>query len=291
MLAQATLIRALRQRVRERLRRKRAKTLRPMVAPSHANYLSDLLEIARDARHVILSELEPLLAELALRQDGVVEDKLRAALQRIKIEFTKPARAAHVAARMALETEHANRRGMNAQFRELAGIDVFSENPALATKLHAAIRRNVDLIESIPHDLLDDVERVIAPAIEHGTRVEVLRDQLAERFQVSESRAAFIARDQVGKLNGELVQARQQSLGLRKYIWSTSRDERVRGNPQAPKSKGDHYHLEGVECSWDDPPVVDSDGRKCHPGEDWQDRCQALPVIDDVLDALGVSPD
>ncbi len=48
---------------------------------------------------------------------------------------------------------------------------------------------------------------------------------------ISNSRAKLLARDQVGKLNGRLTQRRQQDIGVEMYIWSTSRDERMRARP------------------------------------------------------------
>ncbi|MDR1706162.1 MAG: hypothetical protein LBS19_15970 [Clostridiales bacterium] len=38
--------------------------------------------------------------------------------------------------------------------------------------------------------------------------------------------------------------------------------------------------LNGKKFSWSDPPVVDGrSGRRCHPGQDYQCRCAALPVF------------
>lgn len=292
MRNRAALRSALVHRARVRLAKHARKTLPRLPKPSHTRYYGDLLAVAREAQRVITHALEPLFAALAIHQDSP-EDDVRAEMRRLRIQFERGPQGAHLtAARMTHEVERANRAAMNAQFKSLVGVDVFGENPALAATLQKSITRNVGLIRSIPLELLDQVEAVVAPAVAAGTRVEVLRDRLAERFDVSESRAQFIARDQVGKLNGALVQERQQSIGVETYTWSTSKDERVRGRPGGPKSTGDHYHLEGTQQSWDDPPIVDSDDeRRAHPGEDYQCRCQALPNVNDVLDALGVSED
>ena len=63
---------------------------------------------------------------------------------------------------------------------------------------------------------------------------------------------------------------RQQAAGVNEYTWSTSRDERVR--PM-------HAKLEGQRFAYDDPPETTEDGETNNPGEDWQCRCIALPVI------------
>jgi SPP1 gp7 family putative phage head morphogenesis protein len=114
-----------------------------------------------------------------------------------------------------------------------------------------------------------------------GERVEGLRDKLQERFAVSQSKADLIARDQVLKLNGQVTRERQKASGITEYIWTTARDERVRGNPNGlyPNSSHDHYSLDGTRQRWDAPPQVADDGTTAHPGEDYQCRCVAAPVL------------
>jgi len=67
-------------------------------------------------------------------------------------------------------------------------------------------------------------------------------------------------------------QHRQTAAGVSRYEWSSSADERVR-----PR----HRELDGQTFSWDDPPVTNDDGDTNHPGEDYQCRCIAVPVLDD----------
>jgi SPP1 gp7 family putative phage head morphogenesis protein len=110
-----------------------------------------------------------------------------------------------------------------------------------------------------------------------------LRAQLQDEFQVSKSRADLIARDQVLKLNSQITRTRQTSAGIKRYTWTTSGDERVRGNPNGlyPDSDRDHWSLDGRTFSWDAPPVVNpKTGETAHPGEDFQCRCVATPVLD-----------
>ena len=57
--------------------------------------------------------------------------------------------------------------------------------------------------------------------------------------------------------------------GIEEYIWSTTGDERVRDS---------HRELNGKKFRWDTPPE-NSDGRACHPGEDYQCRCIGRPVF------------
>lgn len=98
-----------------------------------------------------------------------------------------------------------------------------------------------------------------------------LAEELVERFDFHEEHAAFVARDQVGKLNGQSNAARQQALGLTRFTWRTSGDERVRE---------EHAERDGEVYSYDDPP----DGEL--PGEPINCRCSAEPIFDDILGEL-----
>jgi SPP1 gp7 family putative phage head morphogenesis protein len=153
---------------------------------------------------------------------------------------------------------------------ELIGI------PPLPTKMATVVlddfrRVNVELIESLPTRLFDDLEQLLNDRA--NTPVAELAKEIQERFEVSDSRAALIARDQVLKLNGQATELQHQEAGIERYTWSTSRDERVRDG---------HEHLEGKEFDYAHPPVVDErSGRRANPGQDFQCRCVALPILPD----------
>jgi len=150
------------------------------------------------------------------------------------------------------------------------------------------LKENVALITAMGDDTLDDVYSTLAEVFPEGLRVERLAKLLESRFEVSESRAKLIARDQTGKLNAQFSEARNRELGVTRYVWQTSGDERVRGNPDGKWPKGMHYDLNGKTFSYDDPPVTNEAGDTNNPGEDYQCRCSALPVIEDVLASLGI---
>lgn len=127
------------------------------------------------------------------------------------------------------------------------------------------VTENVSLIQSIDARYFDDLEKYISKAYQNGTLTADLSKIIRERTKVSKSRANVIARDQIGKLNGQIMAYRQQSLGIRKYRWSTSGDERVRP---------EHKKRNNRVFDWNNPP---SDGS---PGMAIQCRCVAVPVIE-----------
>lgn len=159
------------------------------------------------------------------------------------------------------------------QFRKVIksalSVDVFAAEPWLGDVMEASVAANVGLIESIPNKLLPEVEGLINSAYNGGMRVEDLADRIFGRFDVAESRAKLIARDQTSKLNGALSRLRQQNVGGDEYIWRTSQDERVRE---------EHAAKEGQKFRWDDPPADTG-----NPGDDVQCRCYAEMVMPDKL--------
>jgi SPP1 gp7 family putative phage head morphogenesis protein len=150
------------------------------------------------------------------------------------------------------------------------------------------VERNTSLIR-LEQRARQEVARIVDAPIREGVRVEEIRDRIQARMNVVRSRAELIARDQTLKLYGQIQEERQTQAGIEEYTWSTSLDERVRGNPSGiyPKSHGNHWKLEGRTFRWDDPPVVDEKtGRKEHPGGDFQCRCAAIPVLSDDLEPI-----
>ena len=165
--------------------------------------------------------------------------------------------------------------------KQMAGalnLPLIIQEPFLATLKESFVKDNIKLVGSLQGQQLDELEELISGGIRRGLRVEDTQAEIQARLDVSKSRASLIARDQVGKLFGEMTQLRQQNVGISEYTWSTSGDERVRPG---------HAVLEGTVQSWSKPPIVDVSKkgvtRKAHPGGDFQCRCQAIPVLPEAL--------
>lgn len=129
----------------------------------------------------------------------------------------------------------------------------------------AFIDANVDLITSIDRRYLADVALRVDAAYRDGRPWRWISGELEDRYDVSKSRAQLIARDQLGKLTGQLVQVRNLELGIDSYQWMTSDDERVRRS---------HERLEGRIFRWDEAPPFG------HPGQDFRCRCTSRAVLD-----------
>lgn len=154
------------------------------------------------------------------------------------------------------------------QIKAATGVELPLADRAVGSTLRAFTAENVALIESMGQRYLDQVERLIVSGVAEGRRWEDLAVEIEDRFDVAESSAQLIARDQVGKAYGAINEVRQTELGIEGYVWRTVQDQRVRD---------EHRALEGQHFSWDDPP---EDG---HPGEPVSCRCWAEPDFSEIL--------
>lgn len=160
------------------------------------------------------------------------------------------------------------------------------ERVGLTPEMGAAVarfrRNNVERITSLRAEQIARVSELLDEADANGWRPEDLAARLAKDVQTTTSRAELIARDQTLKLHADIQQERQTQSGIRQYRWSTSADERVRGTPGGKWPNGMHYDLDGQIFDWSDPPVTNSAGDRNHPGQDYQCRCIAIPILPSV---------
>lgn len=156
---------------------------------------------------------------------------------------------------------------------------------------------NAALIKTIETRYHDQIRQYVVDAHRTGATTEKLAQLIRARGDVSESRAMIIARDQIGKLNGQITQERQTQQSVEGYLWSNAKNETVVGNPAGkypeatdPEMHGDHWEREGQYFRWDSPP---EDG---HPGEPILCHCVALPVLpgetpEEVREMYDMKPD
>ena len=152
------------------------------------------------------------------------------------------------------------------------GIDIMEDyylGNFYAEQITKWVEYNVSLIKTIPEDSLENMRKIVYDGFNEGKTTTRIVKEIQREYGISKRRAELIARDQTAKLNGQIQRAQQQDAGIEKYIWYTTGDQRVRRS---------HSELNGKMFSWDNPPE-NSDGRKCHPGEDYQCRCIGRPVF------------
>ncbi len=215
----------------------------------------------------------PYARAIATREDadvGPFEAVLGGVLMRWGRIFERPALASELRA-MGVEVTEANREAFRRQLGAVIAVDPLASEPWLRAPMRMWERVNVDLIKSIPRQWHEDVRVAVSEAWQGGRSTRELVERLEQRYGITRRRARLIARDQIGKLNGQLTGMRQVELGIRGYTWRTSRDERVRQR---------HADREGTRYTWGAPP---DDG---HPGMPIQCRCTAEPDVEDAFARL-----
>lgn len=174
--------------------------------------------------------------ETTLRQANVPENEIRAITERV-----------------AGGVDGFNRKEFEAVLKSVYRVDVITKAPAaLQQALGVFEAQNIALIKSIPVQALATLQGKIVDAVRTGATLKDTQAMIRNTYGVTDRRAALIARDQVGKLNGQLTRLRQEAMGITEYLWRGILDARERP---------EHVAREGRKYSWDKPP---DDG---HPGE------------------------
>lgn len=169
------------------------------------------------------------------------------------------------------------------------GVDITTDyynGEAYVRALEEWVVNNVNMIKRIPQNALGDMQAIILDGYLQGKALSEIQHDIQNSYNVSKRYAKFLARDQLATLSSQITQMQHRDAGITKYKWSTSKDERVRPC---------HRALHGKVFSWDDPPEmwyptksrgIVYTGRRCHPGEDYNCRCVAIPVFD--IDSLDI---
>lgn len=154
------------------------------------------------------------------------------------------------------------------------GVDLASivSDKGIKEAVLARVAENSELITSIPKQYISRVRQALLRGYEVGRPPVDMRKIIMEIGGITERKAQLIARDQTQKFVSELNQIRQESVGVKSYIWRTSHDERVRRS---------HEDNDGKEFRWDDPPAATG-----HPGEDVNCRCIAEPNLSELKKLL-----
>lgn len=165
-----------------------------------------------------------------------------------------------------------NASSFTAKIRAVTGVDVFASSPGLRNALNLWARQNVTLITTLSDEYFKDIERIVTDGVEAGKSLPTLTKEIQERTNTTKNRAKLIARDQVGKLTAKLTARRATEIGVKRFRWVTSMDDRVRASHRALNGKIFSYE-EGAEV----------DGQKgVLPGEPINCRCSLSPILSSI---------
>jgi len=141
------------------------------------------------------------------------------------------------------------------------------------------LAQQVELITSLPLEAAQHVHEKSMEAISissrYPERTEEIEQALAEAHPDAthawlRARAELIARTETARTASVLTQARAQHIGAEQYIWKTAGDWKVRPS---------HKKLNNTVQRWDEPPLSDPPDYHAHPGQIFNCRCVALPIV------------
>jgi SPP1 gp7 family putative phage head morphogenesis protein len=167
---------------------------------------------------------------------------------------------------------------LNRQTKAAFGVDIFTGDKGMQNRLANFAAENASLITNISNDIATKTEKTVTRALTSATLTDDLAKDLDQQFGYGETRAKLIARDQIGKLNGQITASRHKDLGVSRFIWRSTNDERTREEHSDFEDESEEDPF-----SYDDPPIDDS-GEAVLPGEPILCRCWAEPVLSDLLD-------
>lgn len=248
-------------------RRHQALTVARALRPAENRYAEALRGMAGAWAKAYQKELSPFIESLKddARQDADRKLPSTFTMLGVRVDAAIQRNVGDVFNRMASDVKKANS-------KTLEVIGITPKDTGLTKFVNERRKENVELLRKAHGDYVDKVRDLFENPDNFGMRSETLAERLAERGDVSQSRAELIARDQTLTLNGQITKERQTSAGVERYTWSTSLDERVRP---------EHAALEGQVFDWDNPPAVG------HPGDDVLCRCVAIPIIEELEGLYG----
>lgn len=247
-------------------------------------YSRALARLFRAYTTPLLERLPGMLAQ-ELRTDGIQMDTLMGDMENwdthVYYNYVDPAIGAKgveaTVAAYGWETSTFNQK----QWKKLLSValpDAFPlDEPWVVDALDNWAKHNATLVDNAVGQFFGKTEAIVRDAVTTGRRAEdVLHDIRALDDKLTRNQAQFIARDQIGTLNGSLTQKRNAAAGIDKYTWATAMDERVRGRPGGKweYSKDTHWIMEGKLCRWDDPTVYSDDG-----GKTWKPRSTLKAIV------------
>jgi SPP1 gp7 family putative phage head morphogenesis protein len=187
-------------------------------------------------------------------------------------ELFREREVAQEAERYGKRTGTFQRGQLDRQVQASMGVPLAAVEKPTRDLIPSFVEENVALIKTVSERYHERVAAAVEEAFSTGQSVEEFAERLTDIGDISDDDALRIARDQVGRLNAKFNEARQQALGVTRFIWRDLNDGRVCEDCAA---------LDGQEFSWSDPPA---DGP---PGEHHvNDRCYAEPVLDEIIEDL-----
>lgn len=120
---------------------------------------------------------------------------------------------------------------------------------------------------------IQTLRKTVKGKVFSGLRYEDIMKSIQRSYNVSQTKAKFLARQETSILMSKFKESRYQDIGSQKYKWSC-----VKGSPNHPVRPMHKIHDQKIFL-WKSPPVINNKGDRKNPGMDYGCRCTAIPII------------
>jgi len=244
-------------------------------------YQKQLMKLGRAMAAAVRLELMPFLKQssLAYTIDSLADD-LGRIFNNLNKTFGGVATAGFAnitSEEMVKRVSINNAKKFDRTVQRATGIDIGQviQTEGLMNFKELSVSRNVSLIKDLPAQYLTQIETIVNNGVASGARYSEIAKQIMSKTGANDklkNRIKTIARNEVQTINSQLTLRRSESLGIKKGIYRTSKDERVRQC---------HKELDGVEYDLKKGAWSKTCQKFIQPGiTDINCRCSYSPVIE-----------
>ena len=221
---------------------------------------------------------------LATRFDASPKQKAAALAKSLRIKQKTARKAAQAAAK---KLDRAHKRQHVSTVARTTGVQLQLPEKWKPKILRQWARENAALMERASKRFQEKLAKAVSEGIARGQPISEIQKRIAEQYvrgpEVAKTRRQLrsIVRDQASKLQSRLTKERHDDLGITRYVWRTSQDERVRST---------HTQRHGRKFKSASPiepqlrkAGIGVDSHDGHPGEPPNCRCWREAVLEDLL--------
>lgn len=211
--------------------------------------------------------------------DGI-GDTIGAIFRRLNAQFSGTAVfgfAKATATQMVTRVGANNKRRFNKTVEKVTGVDLggMVRAEGLEDFMSLSVSKNVSLIKSLPEEYLKQVETIVNNGVINGEKYSSIAKKINARVGSANiklaNRIKTIAMNEVQTVNSQISLRRADNLGIKKGVYMTSGDERVRTC---------HAELDGKEYDLNKGAWSKTCQKFIQPGvTDINCRCSFSPVI------------
>lgn len=243
-------------------------------------YYKKLKQLANQMKQEVASRLIPLILEKPTTNDANIPEIL-VILQAIRDRFSNlDWFASNVANDVVNKVDENSRTKFIQGVNSSVGVNMVRvlKQEGLSDIVALQKQKNKVLIKSIPEQFFNDIEIQIQNGFGQGLRPEQIArningiKDISSSFGKLENRCKLIARNEISTINSTITKKRYENLGVKKAIWRSSNDERVRDS---------HANRDGKEYDLAKGCYDSIDGIWIQAGMEINCRCTFTPIFDD----------